>query len=58
MEVFTSANGFGEEDRCLHVALPIAAFIEMLTKYVALRATTTTCTGCVQCGQGRNTPFS
>ena len=42
----------GEEDRCLHVALPVAAFPEMLTKAVTTRATTTTRAGCVQRGMG------
>jgi len=32
----------GEEDRYLHVALPVAAFLEMLAKSVITRATTTT----------------
>jgi len=27
----------GEEDRCLHVGLPVAAFLEMLTKSVTMR---------------------
>jgi len=40
------------------VALPIAAFLEMLTKPVTLRATTVTRAGCVRCRLGRNTPFS
>jgi len=48
----------GEEDRCLHVALPVAAFLEMLTKSVTTRATTATRAGCVQRGMGHTTPFS
>jgi len=47
-----------EDDRCLIVALPVVAFIEMLTKSVVSRATTATSTGCVQHGLSRNTPFS
>ena len=47
-----------EEDRCLHVALPVAAFHEMLTKSVNLRATAATHTGCVGHGVGHQTPFS
>jgi len=46
------------EDRCLHVALPFAAFLEMLTKSVNLRATAATRTGCVRHGVGHQTPFS
>jgi len=48
----------GEERRCLHVALPIVAFLKMLTKSVNLRATAATCTGCVQHRVGHQTPFS
>jgi len=48
----------GENDRCLHVALAVAAFIEMLSKTVASKATTATRAGCVQRGLGGNTPFS
>ena len=48
----------GEENRCLHVALPVAAFLEMLTKSVNLRATAATRTGCVRHGVGHQTPFS
>jgi len=40
------------------VALPVAAFLEMLTKSVNLRATTATHTGCVWHGMGHQTPFS
>jgi len=47
-----------EEDRCLHVALPVAAFIEMVPKYVTMRATTATRAGCVHRGMDRTTPFS
>ena len=48
----------GEEDKCLHVALPVAAILEMLTKSVNSRATTATRTGCVRHGVGHQTPFS
>ena len=48
----------GEEDRCLHVALPVAAFLEVLTKSVNLRVTAATPTGCVRHGVGHQTPFS
>jgi len=47
-----------KEDRCLHMALPVAAFLEMLTKSVNMRATTATCAGCVKRGMGQTTPFS
>jgi len=47
-----------EEDRCLHVALSFAAFLEMLTKSVTKRATTATRAGYVQRGVGQTTPFS
>jgi len=40
------------------VALPVAAFLKMLTKSVNLRATTATRTGCVRHGAGHQTPFS
>jgi len=40
------------------VALPVAAFLEMLTKSVNLRATAATRTGCVRHGVGHQTPFS
>jgi len=46
------------EDRCLHVALPVATFLEMLTKSVTMRATTATRAGCVQHGMGQAMPFS
>jgi len=46
----------GEDNRCLHVALSVAAFLEMLTKPVASRANTTTRAGCVQRGQGKERP--
>jgi len=39
------------------VALPVAAFLEMLAKSVTTRATTATRTGCVQRGMGLTTPF-
>jgi len=48
----------GKEDRCLHVALPVAAFLEMLTKSVNLRATAATRTGCFRHGVGHQTPLS
>jgi len=44
----------GEGGRCLHLALPVAAFIEMLTKSVASRATTANRARCVQREMGRN----
>jgi len=47
-----------DDDKCLHVALPVAAFIEMLSKSVASRATTAYHAGCVQRGLGKNMPFS
>jgi len=47
-----------EEDRCLHVTLPVAAFLEMLTKSVNWRAAAATRTGCVRHGVGHQTPFS
>ena len=47
-----------EEDRCLHVALHVAAFLEILTKSVNSRATAATRTGCVRHGVGHQTPFS
>jgi len=40
------------------VALPVAAFLEMLTKSVNLRANAATRTGCVRHGVGHQTPFS
>ena len=40
------------------MALPVAAFLEMLTKSVYLRATAATRTGYVQHGVGHHTPFS
>jgi len=48
----------GEEDRCLHMALPVAAFLEMLTKSVNLRSTAATRTGCVRHEVGHQMPFS
>ena len=47
-----------KRNRCLHVALPVAAFLEMLTKSVNLRATAATRTGCVRHGVGHQMPFS
>ena len=40
------------------MALPVAVFLEMLTKSVNLRATAPTHTGCVRHGVGHQTPFS
>jgi len=40
------------------VALPVAAIREMLTKFVNLRATAATRTGCVRHGVSHQTPFS
>ena len=40
------------------MALPVAAFLEMLAKSVNLRATAATLTGCVRHGVGHQTPFS
>ena len=40
------------------MALPVAAFLEMLTKSVNLRATAATRIGCVRHGVGHQTPFS
>ena len=42
----------GSKDRCLHVALTVAAFLEMLTKSVNMKATAATRTGCVRHGVG------
>ena len=42
----------------VRLALPVAAFLEMLTKSVNLRATAATRTGCVRSGVGHQTPFS
>jgi len=53
-----SSRDLGKKDRCLHVALPDAAFPEMLAKSVTKRATTATRAGCVQRGMGQTTPFS
>jgi len=48
----------GEEDSCLHVALHVAAFLEMLIKSVIMRTTTATRTGCVQRGRWvKQSPF-
>jgi len=54
----TSSLPHGEEDRCLHGTLAVAAFPEMLTKSVITRATLATCAGCVQRGIAQTTPFS
>jgi len=43
---------------CLHVALPVAAFLEMLTKSVTKRATTAARAGRAQREMGQTTPFS
>jgi len=40
------------------MALPVAAFLEMLTKSVSKRATNVTHAGCVQREMGQTTPFS
>ena len=40
------------------MALPVAAFLEMLTKSVTMRATTATRAGGVQRGMGQTTLFS
>jgi len=48
----------GEEDRYLHVAITIVAFVAMFTKFVVSRATTAIRAECVQWGMGQNTPFS
>ena len=40
------------------MALPVAAFLQMLTKSVNLRGTAATRTGCVRHGVGHQTPFS
>ena len=53
-----SIKAIGEEDICLHVTLPVAAFLEMLTKSVTKRTTTATRPRCVQRGMGQTTPFS
>ena len=47
-----------EEDKCLHVTLPVVAFLQMLTKSVTMRATTATRARCVWHGMGHNMPFS
>jgi len=48
----------GEEDGCLRVALPVAAFLEMHIKSVTSRATTATRAGCVHRGLGHHRPYS
>ena len=40
------------------MSLPVAAFLEMLTKSITTRATTAIRAGCVWRGMGHNTPFS
>ena len=40
------------------MAIPVAAFIEMITQSVTTRATAAACAGCVQHGLGQNTTFS
>ena len=55
---FVVITHVGEEDRCLHVALSVVAFLEKLTKSVTSRATTAIRAGCVQRGLGHYTPFS
>ena len=52
------SKAYGEEGRYLQVALSVAAFLEMLTKSVNLRATAATRTGCVRHEVGHQTPFS
>jgi len=49
-----TGNACREDESCLQVALSIAAFLEMLTKPDAKRATTATQAGCVQRGLGWN----
>ena len=52
------SKAYGEEGRYLQVALSVAAFLELLTKSVNLRATAATRTGCVRHEVGHQTPFS
>ena len=54
----THSHGGGEDDRCLHVAVPIRHSLQMSTKPVTTRATTATRAECVRHGMGHNTPFS
>jgi len=58
VSVSSNKRPLGEEDRCLHVAHPVAAFLEILTKSVTTRATTSTRAGCVQRRMGKTTLFS
>jgi len=51
-----SCHSIGEDDWCHQVALLVAAFIAMLTKVVATRATTATRAGCFPHWVGRETP--
>ena len=46
-----------QDDRCLHVTLPVAAFLEMSTQPVSSRDSATRA-GCAQRGLGRKTPCS
>jgi len=46
----------GEDDRCLHVPLPVTILLEISTKPVTTRATTATRARCVERGLGRETP--
>ena len=46
----------GEDVRCVHLALPVAVFLEVLSKSVLSRATNTTRAGCVQ--RDLDMPFS
>jgi len=56
MKVFCVAPPvFKEDERCLQVALPVAAFLQMCTKPVTTRATIATHAGCVW--HGLSTPF-
>jgi len=47
LEVFAFSSSFnkiavGEDDRCLHVALPVVAFLQMLTQPVTTRTVSST----------------
>jgi len=53
--VYPQRNFSGEDDRYLHVTLPVVAFIEMLAKSVVSRATTATRAGYVQRRIGQTT---
>jgi len=48
---------FEEEDRCLHVAFPVATFPENAYKSATTRATAATRAGCAQRGMGQATPL-